>query len=212
MKPLLPSQRNGLESATATFERSLPGSPAVEYLEGRGFDLPTATALRLGWVERELPGFEQFVGRLAIPNICAAGHVVGMKFRALNDAGPKYLGLEGYDARLFNLVATNDPSPLIALTEGEIDALSLARLGIPAVGVPGAHLWKRHHERIFEDYERVVLVRDTDEAGGALAKRLSETDLPLVVIRPPGGCKDVNEAIVAGHGAELVAAIRGDSE
>lgn len=208
MRPLSLSQRSSLESVVQTCVRNLPSSPAAEYLKGRGFDRATADRHRLGYMQDAHPGFETGHGRLVIPNICAAGHVVGVKFRALDDeTEPKYTG-PPMPSRLFNLAALNTPSTLIVLTEGELDAVSLTQLGLPAVGIPGAKAWKPHHYRVFESYERVVLVQDDDQAGNDLAKKLLSTDLPVTVVRP-AGVKDVNAALIAGLGDQLVAAIKG---
>lgn len=209
MKPLSPSLRRQLESAVATFESALPSSPAAAYLKGRGFDRVSAEKARLGYVAEPTNGFERFQGMLCIPNICATGHVVGVKFRSVReDATQKYDKPAGMPNRLFNLAALNDArSGLIVLTEGELDALSMVVLGLPAVGVQGVKSWKSHHERVFEDFERVVFVRDADEAGGELAARLLRCDLPVSVVSPPAGCKDVNDALVQGRGGELLEAI-----
>lgn len=150
---------------------------------------------------------------LAIPSIAASGYVVNLKFRYLGDppeGRAKYDAIAGLPSRLFNLRALNTPSPLIVLTEGELDALMVEQLGFPAVGVAGANAFKDHHPRVLENYDEVVLIRDPDAAGAALVKKLMTTDLPLRVIEPPGG-GDVNEAVLAGHGDALVAAIKGES-
>lgn len=209
MKPLSPSLRKQLASAVATFESALPATPGAAYLKSRGFDRQSAEKARLGYVAEPVNGFERFQGMLCIPNICTSGHVVGVKFRAITDDAPqKYDKPAGMPNRLFNLAALNDArSGLIVLTEGELDALSMGVLGLPAVGVQGVKSWKSHHERVFEDFRRVVFVRDADEAGGELAARLLRCDLPVSVVSPPWGCKDVNDALVRGRGGELLAAI-----
>lgn len=148
---------------------------------------------------------------LSIPNICASSYVVGMKFRFLGEppeGRTKYDAVTGLPGRLYNLQALNIPSDVIVLTEGELDAVIINQLGIPAIGVPGANAWKPHHERVLENYERVVLIRDPDAAGGALVKKVMATDLPVQVIEPVEG--DVNEAVLAGYGDALLAAIRGE--
>lgn len=208
MKPLPKSQRESLEAATATFHEALKseaGAPARAYLAARGIDLDSpeggalAEKFRLGVVATDdVPGFERFVGRLVIPNICASGHVVHMKFRALGDEEPKYDSL-ALPSRLFNLQALNDAESVLWLTEGEVDAISLALLGAPAVAIPGASSWKKHHARVLDGFERLVLIQDDDEAGSDLADRLRHTDLPVHVVRPPRGYKDTNAALAAGR-------------
>ena len=215
MKPLLPSVRESLEQAAERFASALPGSPAESYLRGRGLDPAWArVAFRLGYVaDNTVPGFERFAGRLAIPNLCAAGHPVGFKFRDLNpDSDFKYDMPTGQQQRIFNLRALVTDDDTIAVTEGEMDTIALGSLGVASVAVPGVHNWnKRRHWRLFEGFRRVVLIRDNDEAGGELAKKMLDTDLPVVVVAPPGAHKDVNDALVAGLGDELVRLVNGAS-
>lgn len=211
MKPLLPAVRASLEAATAAFGAAMPGSPAADYARRRHIDPRCGARFRLGYVPPNFPGWERFGDRLAIPNICASGHVVGLKFRALNDgAEPKYDKPAGLPNRLFNLDALNRASDMIALCEGELDAVILEQLGVPCVGIQGANSWKRHHPSLFEGFDRVVMVTDADDKGRDLAKRVAQSDLPVVVVEPPGGFKDATEAVVAGLGDELLASIKGD--
>lgn len=194
------------------FQAALEGSPAAEYLATRRLSPDTAANHRLGYVAAKHPGFERMVGRLAIPNICASGHVVGIKFRALDDAEPKYDQPHGQVARLFNLRSLNDPADVMVLTEGELDTVTLTQLGIPAIAVPGASAWKTHHFRLFEGYRKVVLIQDDDKAGTDMAKRILDTPLPVLVIQPPDGFNDVNAAVSGGATDALLDAIRGSSK
>ena len=210
MRPLDASTKAALERAVRAFEAAMPGSPGEEYAAGRGFDHAIQRDFRLGYVPVGVNGFERFAGRLAIPNICAAGHVVGLKFRALDDhTEPKYDKPAGMSNRLFNLRALNLPQMGIALTEGEGDCIAVASLGFAAVGIQGANSWKRRHAALFEGYNRVVMVSDADEKGADLAKKVADSELNLTIIEPPGGCKDANEAIVKGFGDQLARLIKG---
>lgn len=212
MKPLQPSQRDSLESAALAFEVALAGGPAVEYLESRAISPATAREFRLGYVATDdTPGFERFQGRLAIPNICASGHVVGIKFRDLSgDDARKYDQPAGQQPRLFNTRALVTDADAIVITEGEMDTITLGQLGVPAVAVPGANNWiEERHWRLFEGFRRVVLFRDNDDAGNELVKKVLKSDLPCHVIGAPHGCKDVSEAHMAGYDTEIVALVEG---
>lgn len=211
MKPLPSSVRESLESATAAFQATLAGGPGERYLRERGIDHATVEKFRLGYVaDAKFPGFERFIGRLAIPNICASGHVVYIKFRELPpaDSDRKYDG-PSLAQRLFNTRALNEADDCIWLTEGEIDAISLGQLGVPAMAVPGNTGWKSHYVRLLEGFERVVLIQDDDEPGAHLAKQMSATHLPLQVVKAPHGFKDVNAALAAGHEDDIRALIEG---
>lgn len=218
MKPLPPSVRTSLDVATTTFQMHLAdGGPAASYLsEQRGIDPVWAVErFRLGYVADDtVPGFERFTGRLAIPNICASGHVVGITFRELPpvETERKYDGPAGVQKRLFHTRALLEGADYVAITEGELDCITLDLLGVPAVSVPsGADSWdEKRHWRLFEGFSRVIVFRDSDPAGDALPRKVLRSDLPAYVVSPPGGHKDVNAAHVAGLGAELVKLVRGE--
>lgn len=219
MRPLQHSVRESLDAAVTIFQTHLAaGGPGALYLESRAIDPTFARErYRLGFVEDStVPGFERFVGRLAIPNLCASGHVVGIKFRELppETSDRKYDGPAGEQKRLFNTRALLTEGDVIAITEGELDAISLGSLGIPAVSVPsGASSWnKRRHWRLFEGFRRVVVFRDSDVGGDLLPKAILESDLPVIVVNPPHGYNDVNEALVAGLGDELIRLVNGVSK
>jgi DNA primase len=212
VKPLQHSVKESLESATQIFAAALLNSPASEYLASRALSPDTAVSHRLGYVATKHPGFERMVGRLAIPNICAAGHVVGLKFRALDDAEPKYDQQHGQLSRLFNLRSLNEDTDVMVLTEGELDTVTLTQMGVPAVAVPGASAWKPHHFRLFEGYRKVVLIQDDDKAGRDMAKRILDTPLPVIVMQPPDGFNDVNSAMQGGASDALLDMIRGSSK
>lgn len=212
MRPLGNAVRRSLASAAANYTSSLPGSPAAAYLQARGIDPEgSPDAPLLGYVADPAPGHEQYTGRLAVINRCLDGHVVGMKFRAINDTdGVKYLGLTGLEARLYNLHALSLGGTRIHVTEGELDAVLLQQMGFPAVAVPGANTWRTHTWRLLEGYEEVVVVRDNDGPGERLAQQIAATDLPVRVVTPPVG-NDVGECVVAGFGADLVRVINGEA-
>lgn len=206
VKPLTSLQSDSLREATTVFAAALAGSPGEEYLAGRGIGLDVAAELQLGYVTpgTDLPGMGRFAGRVCVPNLNARGKPVGLKFRATSsDAEPKFDAPAGQVARLYNLAAMSRVSDYVAIVEGEFDAITLTALGVPAVAVPGAQAWKGHHWRIFEGIERVVVFYDDDAPGKGLLKTI-QRHLQVAAFTAPGGCKDVNEAYMAGHGARLV--------
>lgn len=213
MKPLSSTQRTALERVASKYAEALGGSPAAEYLEGRGIGLASGVPERygLGYVAEEIPGFERFVGMVSIPNYCASGHVVGIKFRSLDpEAKQRYDQPHGQQSRLFNLRALNTAADWIVLTEGEFDAMVVEQLlgDVGASAAPGTNTWKRHHAKIFEGYRRVVVLRDNDSAGSTLVGEILRTDLDVVVVAPPHGAKDANEALLAGYGDDLAEILR----
>lgn len=168
MTSLVPSPhtRESLEAACRTYEEAMPGSPAEVYLKGRGLD-PTSEALasfRLGYVDRPVVGHETYRGRLSIPYVTRSG-VTSLRFRhtGLPDAGPKYLSLPGEEARIFHPQGLARPEPYVCVCEGEIDAITATLCGLPAIGIPGASMWRPYFGRALRWYQQVFVLADNDE-------------------------------------------------
>lgn len=198
------SQRESLERATAEFEKNV--DHLRSFLEPRGISREAAEAFRLGFASDELPGFERFVGMMSIPYLTPAG-VVKMKFRRLEGEGPKYDGPSSH-ARLYNVLALQEKGDVIAICEGELDALVCSTaVGVPAVGTPGT-TWLDHFPRCFSDYERVLIVADNDEKedgsnpGLKHAKAVAKSIPHSQIIMPPNGA-DLNEWLLR-DGADAI--------
>lgn len=196
------AQRNSLEEAVSHYERLIDG--AGTYLAGRGITKDAAVTRRLGYVApgNALIGQEQYEGRLVIPYLSPAG-VVDIRFRNTDPASeaPKYMGRPGVETLMYGVLAFQQDTDVIAVCEGELDALVLEELvGIPAVGVPGANSWKSYYWRCFEDYSKVFVFADGDQAGRDFAKRVAQSVDQTVIVQMPEG-HDVNSLFVA-EGAE----------
>jgi len=199
--------RTSLKRAADIFRNDLTGSPAQEYLAGRGVTPDAAAAHRLGFVAGHAgidPLYSRYVGRLAVPNLNADGVVVQIKFRALDpDAEKKYDQLS-LPQRLFNLQAVKQSDgSRIALCEGEFDVITCTTLGIPAVGIPGADSWEAHHVRIFSGFDEVVMFAHDDKAGHNLLRKVMGSGLPVKPAKAPGSHADLNDALQEGLGDEI---------
>lgn len=181
-------QKKLLELATSHYQKAI--HLAENYLASRGLSLEDAQNFRLGVVSEPIVGHEQYEGRLAIPYISPAG-VVDIRFRAINHEEPKYLGLPGSETRLYNVCSYFKATDWIAVCEGEIDTITLSKLGIPAVGVPGVKNIKSHHYRILSDFQRIYVFADGDPAGKEFTKDLSRRVPGIIPISIPEG-EDVN--------------------
>lgn len=192
------AQRLSLERATQTYEAQL--ETGLEYLAGRGISEASARAARLGVVGTPAPTHDRFVGRISIPYVTPTG-VVQMKFRSMFGADPKYLGIEGIGPKLYGTTALLSQSPLIAITEGELDAVILThQVGLPAVGCPGVSTWQPHYPRCFAGFERVLVFCDGDQPGHNLGRRISKELSTAVVVHMPDGM-DVTDVYLT-EGAE----------
>lgn len=179
----------------------LPGSPAESYLAGRGIGREVAATHRLGYVASPEPGDEHVAGRLSIPYVTPGG-VLSVRYRTLKD-GPKYLSHTGDKVRPYNVMALHRVSMTLLLTEGELDCLvAQEATGLPAVGIPGAQSWQSHFTYLFEDYERVIVLADGDDAGKELARKVcSALDNAIAISMPDG--QDVNDFVMS-QGAQAL--------
>ncbi len=182
------SARLALATQATKYETALRGNDTViNYLRSRGITGPTAQAYRLGYVTEG-----EYAGRVALPYLAADGSVVDIRFRAIDDTlKPKYLSRHGSGARLYSVGSILAATDTLYLTEGEIDAMTLNQIGIPAVGVPGATQWERHWSRLFLDFDHVIVVCDGDQAGTDFGRKVIEKVENATIIRLPDG-EDVN--------------------
>ena len=149
----------------------------------------------LGVVVDPLPGHEQFLGRVAIPYVTPSG-VVDIRFRAMHNEEPKYMGMMGAKTTMFNTQACFAASKYICVTEGEFDAIMMGvKTPHPTIGIPGANNWKPHYSRILDDFDIVIVLADGDNAGAEFGKKIVR-ELPNAnVITMPEG-EDVNSVII----------------
>ena len=102
------------------------------------------------------------------------------------------MGMPGVQTKLYNVNALQEAGDYIAVTEGEIDAITLNyKCNIPAIGVPGANSWKKHYSRILQDFEKVYIFADGDQAGSEFARKVAQEVQGVIIINLPDG-QDVN--------------------
>lgn len=198
------SQKNWLGETAQRYHDAL--TPEVRsYLEARGLDREAVDGSRLGLVTDPDPAHAVYEGRLAIPFITPTG-VVYMRFRCLEGhdcdeySHGKYEGPAGTTTHLYNVPALHEATTVIGVCEGELDALVASAAGLPAVGVPGSNNWKPFYYRLFDDFERVVVLGDSDSAGREFAAKLA-SNMPNAIPKPMPGGEDVSSYVVA-HGAD----------
>lgn len=163
------SQRSWLGDLTDRYAAAMD-KPTRSYLADRGIDKAGVRGFRLGLVVDPDPAHDRYLGRLAIPFITPAG-VVTMRFRCLEDHDcdehfhGKYESIAGDTTHLYNVQALHDTDAEVGVCEGELDAIVATLSGLPSVGVPGVNNWKPFYYRLFDDYERVLLLGDGDPSG-----------------------------------------------
>ena len=145
-------------------------------MAARGIPEHVAYEHGLGVVRDPLPGHERQEGWLVIPYLSPGG-VLDLKYRCMEDhdhqaAGhPKYIGETGSTAKLYGVNAFREDSPVLGITEGELDAVvATSVVGLPSIGISGANKWCSWWSHCFEGYEEVIVLQDGDEAGEKLSK------------------------------------------
>lgn len=196
MPALSKEQRKYLERATLQYAESL--DDAAGWLEVRGLDLEFARSKGLGVVHNPLPGHENVEGYLSIPYLTDRGPV-NMSFRCIEmhdckQQGPyhrKYMKRKGSPVNMYGVQSADWAEEWIVITEGEIDALIWQQIGVPAIGIPGAENWKDYWVNVLEDFSRVYLAEDGDDAGKDLWIAASENLTNMIRMRMPDG-EDTN--------------------
>ena len=215
LRPLSPGRKKSLAAASRAYHEQLKADPAaLAYVERRGL-LSIVDQALLGVVRSPRQGHDRFLGRLSIPFIGPKGNVYDIRYRCIEEHDckelrhGKYDAEHGYPTRLFNARALVSPTDYIMVTEGELDALTLAACNWPAVGVPGASAWKAHHPRCFDGFSDIVVVGDGDDAGRKFVAAVVKT-LPSArsVIMSAG--HDVNSVYVEGGRDALILALKED--
>jgi DNA primase len=192
LHPLSSSLKRQLESEVQEHEKNL--SLAFQYLQDRGIDQDTARKFRLGVVGND--SSSRYDGRLSIPSLGPSDAPYNIRFRALHGEEPKYLGMPGFETRLFNVRAIQLAGDVIHVTEGELDAIVLESLGFNSVGVCGANSWKRHHARMFAGFTRVYVWGDGDDAGQKFAGKVADSLLSVQRCKMASG-QDVTDLFLA---------------
>lgn len=211
MPKLSNERRNFLKRATLQYQDHILDAQA--FLEKRGIDLEFARSVGLGVVRNPEALHQPYDGRLAIPYITDAGPVQ-MAFRCLKDHDCKAEGCvkilrpKGWPNRLYGVQSMTQADEWIAVAEGEIDAMILQMIGIPAVGVPGSEVFKEHWPNVFEDFSRVYIFADGDQAGDDMISKWRERIDTAVISAQMPHKEDVNSMYLSSGSEFLIAKIR----
>jgi twinkle protein len=138
----------------------------------------------------------------------------GIKVRNLKEKGfyakSGFKGDELFGMNLF----TAGSSKMVTITEGELDALSVAQIlkgsyTNPVVSLPSAtpskKLWENCKEWL-DSFQKIVLSVDTDDAGNALADKIAKLFPNKVYRVNHHPYKDANDFLKNGKGAEFKSA------
>jgi DNA primase len=187
------------------------GNPIMRYLKGRGFRVFDINGWQLGVVrDPVIPQHEGFEGWISIPYRDGAGRPLGVRLRNPNKGKLRYISplvppsifAVGYCSKVYeNLV----------ITEGEFDCITVHKMGMKAVGLPGSASWRREWRWLFRHVDPVIIAVDNDEAGIILrtqiAKNLGDVGIHTRIIKFPED-EDVNSLYVKDR-AKLKTILRG---
>ena len=174
-----------------------PKSRVHEWLTSRALTPETIEAFKIGEQDRDGKTFAVF------PYL-RDGELVNVKYRNPDDK--RDMRQEGgAEPCLFGWHLIDPKVRTIAITEGEIDAMSLHQVGIPALSVnagAGNHQWIESDWARLDRFSEILVFFDNDEAGdkGAreIMRRLGLERCKRVVIP----VKDANDWLIAGAGLE----------
>jgi len=159
--------------------------------DAKGLD---AEKLR-AWGLTDLPA-----GGIEIPYRDTDGNTVAVRYRLALEGANRFKWRSGDTPILYGLWRLREwtDSDTLYLCEGETDTLTLWHAGLPALGCPGASVWKPEWWRTLWAFRRVVIIPDADKAGEQLVEKLA-LSCPdhlrerVYGLRLPDGIKDANE-------------------
>jgi len=177
-----------------------------EWLNGRGLTDKTIEAFRIAEQSR---GTEAF----AVFPYLRDDELVNVKYR--NTSDKKDMRQEkGAEPCLFGWHLIDPKARTVAITEGEIDAMTLHQVGIPALSVnqgAGNHQWVESDWQRLDRFSDILVCFDCDEAGDKGAREVIQRLGPERCRRMlmPAGIKDANEYLQqGGDGADFDALAR----
>lgn len=211
-RPLTKRAAQNLEAAVNQYHADgLKDAGLLGYLHSRGLDKEDAIRFQLGVVRSPVAGHDKYMGRMSIPYLTPNGPV-SIRFRCMCGeckaiGHPKYMGLPGQPTRMYGVQSVADQhAQHITITEGEIDALTLMKIGVPAVGIAGAQSWKKHYTKVLEDFQMIRVVGDGDAAGREFLTTVVSAMQEATPIQMPDGM-DTNSVFVTRGEQELLALI-----
>lgn len=174
-----------------------PKSKVREWLMGRGLTEHTIEAFKIGEQIRDDK-------HIAVFPYLRDGELVNAKYRDVDDKrGMRQES--GAEPCLFGWHLVDPKVRAIAITEGEIDAMTLYQMGVPALSVnagAGNHQWIENDWDRLDRFSEIWVCFDDDDAG---RKGSSEVVQRLGIERAKPvkfGAKDANQWLMDGAGGE----------
>lgn len=203
-KPGLPiKDKRPVPPPTADFSKyidtcaaRLPGSPAEDYLHGRGFTDETIRRFRLGYDSEIYFGeAKKRCAGIVIPynrecSYYAARSITGKYFDKAKTA-------EAGEEPAFNPAAAK--ADVCFVVESQLDAITISQCGGNAIAIGGTGGVRKLMRIKYEKDVVLVLCMDNDDAGmkatAEASAALAEAGVRYIVSNISGDCKDPNELL-----------------
>lgn len=145
---------------------------------------------------------------IVFPFLLPGGDLALVKYRKAEDGAKPKPTAANCEPILFGWQAISDSEREIILTEGEIDALSWAAYGKPAMSVPfgggggNKQQWIENEFERMDRFERIYISTDMDKEGDAAAEEIANRLGRHRCLRVKLPHKDANECLVRGISQE----------
>ncbi len=156
--------------------------------------------------------------RIIVPFLLPGGELALAKSREASDGASPKPTAANCEPILFGWQAIPDDAREVVITEGEIDALSWAAYGYPALSVPfgggggSKQQWIENEFERMERFERIYLAFDMDKPGDEAAAEIASRLGRHRCFRVKMPHKDGNDCLVAGISKEVMQACIRDAE
>ncbi len=199
-------QQPDLNSLARYYHGKLSGEHRA-YLNQRGLTDESIEKYQIGYDDGVRFGFigndgalgDYFQDRYIFPITDAAGQVVNMVGRAVDNTQPVYKNLPAQAVQDANALFNEGligPSESVFLCEGIIDAITLTQAGYPAVAILGPGSFRPEWAEKFKG-KHLFICFDNDEIGrkgrDAVAQATSAAAAEVYLLNLPEGVKDVND-------------------
>jgi len=196
-KLILPSKKRFSNKQSASAEPTAPAEPLT--LEMLAEDKRIPAEKLTDWYFREVPD-DETGKKIAIHYLTREKSVAKIQHRFGKNAKNRFKWGSGGEFILYGLwrISEWDTTDMVYLVEGTSDCITLWNVDLPALGIPSATIWNPDWWKELEEFQYIVMIPDTDKAGGDLVKLLAETQPEqfrerVYVLRLPSDVKDVNE-------------------
>ena len=138
--------------------------------------------------------------RVVIPYLDEGGQVLARRYRHALSGKGRFTWARGdklHPYGLWRLAEMRDKHGYAIIVEGESDAQTLWQYDLPALGIPGADAFKAEWAAHLGGLT-VYVWKEPDDGGETFVEQVGKALPEALIMIPPEGLKDVNEAHVRG--------------